>query len=140
MSSFNDNMDTFIKISVHLTGFSDIELLGTGMASVYYNILMDNNKVGVFNDFLEKSRQIMESHDNIKSVIKSDLMPVFFFNGIAQNLITLWYTGSLTNGKIVSSQAYIQGLIWKTASAHPPGAKQPGYGSWSKNPNELFNF
>jgi hypothetical protein len=135
MSTFNHDMETFIKISVHLTGFSDIELLGTGMTSVYFNVLRNHNQVDVFEAFLTKSRQIIESSDHIKNDISSELMPVFLYNGMAQNLITLWYTGSMMNGKIVSSQAYIQGLIWNTASAHPPGAKQQGYGSWSKAPN-----
>jgi hypothetical protein len=45
----------------------------------------------------------------------------------------MWYNGNWGQN-VVSGQAYIQGLIWDAAEAHPPGAKQPGYGSWAIPP------
>jgi hypothetical protein len=53
----------------------------------------------------------------------------------------LWYSGSLFNmaltnqpSNIINAEAYKQGLMWTAGHTHPPGAKQPGYGSWAKPP------
>ncbi len=35
---------------------------------------------------------------------------------------------------VVSPQAYVESLVWKTFDGHPMGAKPPGYGSWSLRP------
>ena len=36
--------------------------------------------------------------------------------------------------RVVSAVTYKEGLVWKAIGAHPPGAKPPGFGSWSKPP------
>ena len=53
----------------------------------------------------------------------------------------LWYTGSLFNmalsgqpNYIINAESYKQGLMWNAGHTHPPGAKQPGYGSWANPP------
>ena len=34
----------------------------------------------------------------------------------------------------IDAPSYVQGLMWEAAETHPPGAKQPGYGSWAEPP------
>jgi hypothetical protein len=69
----------------------------------------------------------------IHTAILNDLMPDPFYNGLAKNIITMWYMGNWVN-EMVSPTAYTQGLIWNVMDSHPPGAKQPGYGSWHRPP------
>ena len=54
----------------------------------------------------------------------------------------MWYMGqwapsvnqatNLAQARNISPNAYVQGLVWNLADTHPPGAKQPGFGSWAK--------
>ena len=39
--------------------------------------------------------------------------------------------------RIISAEAYMEGLLWRAAGTHPQGAKQPGYGSWSFPPVQI---
>ena len=36
--------------------------------------------------------------------------------------------------RIVSPQAYQEALAWVSVGVNPPGAKQPGFGSWARPP------
>ena len=36
--------------------------------------------------------------------------------------------------RMLGAKAYKEALAWKTVNAHPPGAKQPGFGSWARAP------
>ena len=63
-------------------------------------------------------------------------MPDSLYNGLAKNIITMWYMGNWMN-TVISPQSYVQGLIWGVAETHPPGAKQPGYASWSTAPKTV---
>lgn len=137
MATTTNQTDTFLGISTHLTGFTEIELLGTGMLETYFNVAMNKNSVSTVESFLTDAADIMKKYKddpaNLKAAILADLMPDSVYNGLAKNIITMWYTGNWVND-VISPQSYIQGLIWSTASTHPPGAKQPGYGSWNKAP------
>lgn len=52
---------------------------------------------------------------------------------LARNLIQLWYLGQW-GFPVISAQAYQEGLVWKAIGAHPQGAKQQGFGTWSSPP------
>ena len=126
----------FLRISVELTGFDEMELLGTGMVEPYFNVILNQNSVAIVEAFLETARSILDgkySPEKRKEAIASQLMPASLFAGLAQNIITMWYMGSWMN-EMVSPTAYTQGLVWTAAGTHPPGARQPGYASWAKPP------
>lgn len=56
---------------------------------------------------------------------------------LSSKIIKLWYTGICTSqdqSNFVNKNSYSEGLIWKTFHSHPPGHKQPGFGSWSNKP------
>ncbi|MFM8005661.1 MAG: hypothetical protein ACKO86_12135, partial [Dolichospermum sp.] len=70
---------------------------------------------------------------------------------VARNIIKLWYTatweklppaweawygaGKENSHFIPSPQAYPEGLVWRAIGVNPPGAKGPGYGTWSEPPS-----
>ena len=72
------------------------------------------------------------------------------YGPMIKNIISLWYLGQWNQMPaawrnaygasahdvtyIVSTAAYREGLVWPSISAHPMGAKQPGYASWSIAP------
>ena len=69
---------------------------------------------------------------------------------VARNIMKLWYLGIWyelprpwieANGAraanitfMVSAEAYTEGLVWPAVGANPPGAKAPGYASWTGPP------
>jgi hypothetical protein len=128
---------TFLQISSYLTGFNEAELLGTGMLNTYFKTVKENNSSLDVQLFIETAATIItEAKGNdqkLNNAIATRLMPSSCYNNLAQNIITMWYTGNWNNN-VISPQSYVQGLIWDVAEAHPPGAKQPGYGSWSIPP------
>lgn len=136
----------FLILSEHLTGFDSVELMGTGMLDDYYVCLMEN--IGT----LDPARlwSIAEKLDSLKKVgneaalareIRHSLFSDAAIEPISKNIIRLWYTGTWRmksddpfSTVVVSPEAYQEGLIWKVAHTHPPGAKQPGFGSWGEQP------
>lgn len=140
MESSKKGTNVFLDISVCLTGFSKMELLSTGMLETYYNVMMNKNNIGVVEAFLTESAKILaknkDNKDGLKNEILNNLLPDSLYDGLAQNIITMWYMGSWIS-EIISPQSYVQGMIWGVADAHPPGAKQPGFASWSMAPKKV---
>jgi hypothetical protein len=82
------------------------------------------------------------------------------FGPLARNIIRMWYLGQWKRippewfdlpeiaadkptvldqfgrnaDRVISGQAYQQGLAWTAMGVNPMGAKQPGFGSWSWPP------
>ena len=131
---------TFLQISSYLTGFNEVELLGTGMLDTYLKTVEENNSSSDVQLFIEASAAIITeakgNNQQLNNAIATRLIPNSYYNNLAQNIITMWYTGTW-NSNVISPQSYVQGLIWDIAEAHPPGAKQPGYGSWSIPPLKI---
>lgn len=71
---------------------------------------------------------------------------------LARSIVKLWYLGSWfpaappspgvtpSIGGVVSSNAYIGGLAWKAAQAHPMGYSQFSFGYWTSAPPPLDQF
>jgi len=154
-------LPVFRAISSHLTGYSEVELEGTGMLTDYFVTLMKEQDHEGLRQFLLTADEILKLRpvEAIEAAIKSNFIKLpdtasrpntpfdeMSYQGLAQRITILWYTGVWTTmnwlGKksqqdrtaIISARAYQQGLIWLTAETHPAGAKQPGYGSWSLKP------
>lgn len=142
------NFDGFIALSATLTGFSPAELAATGMSETYYEALRqvvgDPICTRLFNSGLTPA-QLLDSKG---------------FGPLARNIIRMWYLGqwkripsawlaepeikdikperfdefSRNADRVISAQAYQQGLAWRAMGVSPMGAKQPGFGSWSWAP------
>jgi hypothetical protein len=159
LEDIDPDLPTFLSLSSRLTGFSEVDLQGTGMLETYYATLMKEDDQDGVRNFFKKVKQIIDSGQKIDENIKVtfiDLLddapgsnPTFDqmpYRGLAQRTILLWYTGIWTTMNwsdrksqqertaMVSARAYEEGLIWVAAETHPAGAKQPGYGSWSRVP------
>ena len=141
----SEELKLFLAISVQLTGFTESELTGTGMLDTYYSITLQNNTEDDIKYFFENARAILNAPkrtpESIAAAISEQLIPSSQYGGLAKNIIMLWYTGSLFNmalsgqpNYIVNAESYKQGLMWNAGHTHPPGAKQPGYGSWANPP------
>ena len=158
---------TFLKISAVLTGFSQEDLIEMGMHESYYFTIMKEQDQDVVRSFFQRAKEILEGNSpEIGKKIRADFIPkqkikpgkpappldTLPFQGLAQRIILLWYTGNWTtmNGlekeleekkrneggrtAAVSAEAYKSGLIWTVAETHPAGARHPGFQSWSVKP------
>lgn len=141
--------ELFLYISVYLTGFERVELEGTGMVEQYFSTISKESSTENLNYFFSEIDsmvlQAQGNEDKLLALIASNLMPNSSYQGLAKNIIYMWYTGqwaptvnnpdaNLQQVRNISASAYIQGLMWVAAQTHPPGAKQPGYGSWAQMP------
>ncbi|SEO69654.1 Membrane bound FAD containing D-sorbitol dehydrogenase [Flavobacterium sp. CF108] len=136
----NSQTKLFLEVSALLTGFSKTELKATGMLETYYNTIQKNtDKQDIDYFFLDVHVLLNDkSKKNIEATLASQFMAASAYNGLAKNIIILWYTGNW-GSEVISSASYIQGLMWNAAHTHPPGAKQPGYGSWAERPLTVKN-
>jgi hypothetical protein len=139
------SVDAFLSLSAHLTGFRQVELVATGMVKHYYEFLVAN----VENEDLLRIWAIAARLDKLEASnnhvsLKAEILCMLTdqrLGPIAKNITRVWYTGAwrkdpsdASSRMFVSAQAYQESLQWKVAHTHPPGAKQPGFGSWSELP------
>lgn len=138
----NSHPKLFLEVSALLTGFSKTELKATGMQESYYNTILKNvDKENINYFFLDVQTLLAEkshSEQELEDLLASKFMADSAYDGLAKNIIILWYTGNWEN-EVISSASYIQGLMWNAGHTHPPGAKQPGYGSWAELPLTVKN-
>ncbi|WP_298487039.1 hypothetical protein [uncultured Maribacter sp.] len=73
------------------------------------------------------------NEDELKKNITDSLVTAKDMKVITSKIINVWYLGSW-NGTYITQLSYTEGLIWKLMESHPPGAKQPGFKSWSVKP------
>lgn len=135
-----DYFDEFFSLSVLLTGFSKTELEATGMASTYFKTLVDRTEPSILLPFFENVVAVMKIREGAAQddAISSQLLPDAAYNGVAGRIILMWYEGLWTTRvfppQVISTQAYVQGLMWPAAKTHPSGARQAGFGSWQHEP------
>ncbi|HMV68149.1 MAG TPA: hypothetical protein PKA64_14975, partial [Myxococcota bacterium] len=105
-------------------------------------------------DLLARARAIAarcgDDLDATEAAYRAEILASARLGPIARSVIQLWYLGSwpgmpaawrATYGafpgdtsRVISAAAYQESLVYRVAQAHPPGAKQPGYGSWAARP------
>ncbi|MDJ0598857.1 MAG: hypothetical protein QNJ37_08470 [Crocosphaera sp.] len=134
-------MDYFLDLSVVLTGFSRIDLQGTGQATLYFDTVRAIVGGEIFAELLDTFNT-----DGVDAVLDSGK-----FSPISRNILKLWYMatweelpmvwreryGIKQNDStlIANPYAYPEGLVWKAIGVNPPGAKAPGYATWSYPPS-----
>jgi hypothetical protein len=154
MKDENERLSQFLALSVVLTGFEQVDLQGTGLVATYYEAFTGIIRPEICEELWELTSKIMEGnrHDTvaIDNAIRREILASPEFGPLAANIIQMWYLGSWiqlpqawTNQfgtspadvtKVISALAYKQSLIYDVIRAHPPGAKQGGFGSWSQQP------
>ena len=102
----------------------------------------------VWQDFFAQVEQVLQegagNEDQTNALIARQHFPIYGYNKLAQNIITMQYTGelardvnssaSLAQDHNISPNAYVQGLVWPAADT-----KQPGSGSWAYPPIGVLN-
>lgn len=156
MTKSNDSLAVFIDLSVVLTGFDRVDLFATGMVRTYYDELVGIVGGNICNELWSVSRRIFQSHRNdgrkLDAAVRREVLVDPKLGPIARNIIKMWYLANWEelpedwrrhygarakdkdNDHVVSAEAYKQGLVWRAMGAHPMGAKQPGFGTWSLPP------
>jgi hypothetical protein len=149
-------LDQFLTLSATLTGFSTVELWGTGMVSTYYALVPSIVGEAIFGDLLTRWHDIVVRGAGrpryVDRLVGAEMLDDPALGPVARNLGTLWYTGmwyqlpgawrnlhgasALDLTHVVSPRAYEEGLVWKAILTHPPAAKQPGFASWAMAPKE----
>jgi hypothetical protein len=136
----------FVTVSVALTGFSAAELHSTGMVQTYFEEMAMTVGRPIRWEYLKATLG-----DPGAALTDDKWKPM------AQNVIRLWYLGqwkALPDGwakayfdkemqkgfnefgrdadRVISTLSYQEGLVWRAIGVNPPGAKQPGFASWTR--------
>lgn len=152
------NRLVFLAFSEAVTGYSSLELEGTGLVDDYQGLLDGALGEEISIQFYSVAREITEIADpqERQKKIAEEVVSSPVLWPIVSNLISLWYLGTWTvlpdswyvatggtkpgvgepgSSKVPpSSRAYIEQLSYRTAGAHTPGAKPTGFGGWSLPP------
>jgi hypothetical protein len=146
--------NTFIALSVSLTGFPEYQLQGTGLASLYLSELIDIVGKEIIQEILDTYQKIQSKSGNdaqkLEENIRIQLMSDAKFGPVARNILKLWYSGNWyqlpdewrTNygvrerdiSFVISAESYTEGLLWRAIGSNPSGAKPIGYGIWAEAP------
>jgi hypothetical protein len=152
----NPQRQAFLVLCSDLTGYSCFELESTGLVDSYLELVTAilGSRGREFNALVESIAQITDEAQR-EAKIQAALVPPSPHWPVVSGLMSLWYLGLWTQlpdswyqesglplpgpkdpGRthVPSSLAYIEQLSYRTAHAHPPGAKPPGFGSWSAAP------
>lgn len=146
--------EDFLQLSAVLTDFSEYHLLGTGQAELYYSTAVGIAGKGVVSELFQAFRRVESEAKGDPSALETGLRTAILsdekLGPVARNLIKLWYIGTWyqlpgawherfglagdDKTFIPSPSSYVEGLLWTAIGAHPPGAKAPGYGTWTGPP------
>jgi hypothetical protein len=152
MQTQTELFQTFLNLSVVLTGFKKYRLLGTSQAELYFEKIEKIIGAKTMRDLLETFNNISSTNDEvlIDDGMRSHIFSDPKLGPIARNIILVWYVGTWyqlpndwtetygQNGQdetfVMSPIAYTEGLLWPAIGAHPPGAKAPGWDTWGSEP------
>jgi hypothetical protein len=151
------NRTVFLAFSAELTGYSEIDLEGTGLVDAYQSLVEQQAGAKITEMFYAAAGAVV-SHQKEKArarAMRIDVLASPTIWPLCSALIVLWYQGSwttlpaswyagagstapkgVTPGQtfVPSAQAYTAQLAYRAAGAHPPGANPTGFGSWGIEP------
>ena len=153
----SSRLQTFADMSAVLTGFQagviSPTLDVTNLKQLYLDTADANAGPAVVDLLLQQFQSLAGQP---KQVIADTLLATQSADPpqtalLARSVVKLWYLGSwypavpLTdstsgNGTVVSANAYIGGLAWRAAQAHPMGYSQLTFGYWASPPPPLDQF
>jgi hypothetical protein len=147
--------EVFLTLSSVLTGFSPLELRGTGNAEPLLDFLWTLLGPDICGELLTSAAAALAPIDEAERerAIRATLWTSPKLGPVVQALVRLWYTGKWNplpaqwqetyrwdhpdphaSAVNLSPQAYIESLVFAAIDAHPPGAKPGGHGSWAYPP------
>ncbi|MEU6237124.1 hypothetical protein [Kitasatospora sp. NPDC047058] len=135
-------VEDFVGLCVPLTGFAAFDLYATGMAERYLETARQQVGAAAFAEFRAAWTGAAAQRG------PRDLSPTHL--EVARAITYLWLTGAwprlapaahaalrrqMANEEfVVTPEAYVEGLVWRTFHGHPAGAKPPGFGTWAVPP------
>lgn len=147
----------FLDFSAEVTGFSRFDLEGTGQADLYFDTVFNMIGEQIFKELLETfdelDKRSKKKHNPtiLSEGLREEILSSATLGPVSRNIIKLWYTATWdklpqsleswygidqkNSPFIPSPQSYPEGLVWKAVGVNPPGAKGPGYGTWSEPPS-----
>ena len=142
---------TFLALSAEITAFKPFELEGTGLTDTYLQTVEEIVGRDIVAELLGAHRELAGGTEaERREQLRRRIFGSEKLGPVARNIVKLWYIGIWyqlprewtdaygARPKDVTftpnATAYMEGLLWKAAGAHPPGAKAPGYGSWATPP------
>lgn len=140
-----DSLDSHAqRLSVFLTGsarileFSSITLLGTGIGPELCDFFIEQLGQPHF-DAWSKRLAALPPDGPGKAQEVAVLLADPSDGPPTCKLMYAWYTGTWITqpgdaDRVISSRAYQEALVWPLIGAHPGGAKQQGWDSWSRPP------
>jgi hypothetical protein len=142
-------LDDFLGLSVCLTGFGRLRLLGTGMAQQYLQAVDAILPPGVLDRLLAVYRGLPEGAA-CAAALAERILADAELGPVARNVILVWYCGTWSKlpddwrsaegvaatdeTHVVSAAAYLAGLQWALVGGHPAGGMPQGYGAWASPP------
>ena len=154
MKGERDLLEGFYELSVVLTGFSRFELKGTGVGETYFATLLEivgpELVAEMVGRLLEIEQEFGQDSPEFDAVFREAILDDPLLGPVARNLTKMWYLGNWEQlpkwwrdryenssrdvTRVVSADAYREGLVWVALAAHPMGAKPMGYGTWGRKP------
>lgn len=149
----SEQIDYFYGLSSVLTGYNLVTLFGTGQGDFYFKSL--NHILGekLVTELLDKYQSLKSTTSDIGTSVNSQMLLNKKWGPVCKNIIKMWYMGNwyqmptdwrenyvsstFDTSHVLSSNSYIEGLVWKAMGQHPKSAKQPGYATWSFAPQPL---
>lgn len=148
------DLDEFYALSAALTGYSEFELRGTGVGEQYLEQLRAVAGQAAVDEMVAVYEGARERCGRDQACIHQHLTEALFGSAwlgpLARNVVKMWYVGNwyqlpdrwrdayrredADTNRVISAQAYAEGLVWRAAGTHPSGAKEPGYGTWALAP------
>jgi hypothetical protein len=150
-----DQRQAFVAFSAFVTGFTQVDLHGTGQVDEYLSTVAEAVGDDVLAELLEAWARVSDEAQGEESSAVEDLLRRDVFSDpklgpVARNVIKVWYVGiwyelppawidafgALEKNYtfMVSASAYTEGMLWPAIGGNPPGARGPGYGSWTGPP------
>jgi hypothetical protein len=151
-----NDLATFTALSSVLTGFSVVELEGTGATQINMNSVLQKVGQEIMSEILAGATQALAQPDPAAAILNG-MWKSPKLGPVIQNMVLLWYNGSWAPmpKPWLETYAWVQpdlsgsaewlsppipyeeALAWRAIFAHPPGAKPTGYGSWAEPPEEV---
>lgn len=153
-ASDTDRTAAFLSFSSATTGFDEFRLRGTGQAEAYL-AAADQGAGRVVTDELLEAWGGLREECGYDADVRDRMLRARVFSDErlgppARAIVKMWFIGTWyalpaqwqrAHGSgtpvatfVVSPAAYTEGLLWPAVGATPPGAKAPGYASWTGPP------
>jgi len=132
---------SFLALSVELTGFQAFDLRATGLVGDYYSKTVAAVDATALAEIDAIYGAVAEASADERHATVSGMLASAAHGVIVRRIVMLWYTGSWYvappyDAATLSSQSYVEGLMWKAIGAHPMAAAPQGYGAWALPPPE----